>query len=161
MACVNFPNRYFNGSAHNFSTAFLNTSNGFSQHFQRFFQHFQREPNGYPTLFQRFKPFNGKALVYVFLWEVTFIQRKAFLFCFFLMCHLVGIWAKGSAEMLSKESAYLSWSIALIKTITKKSEELGKVNNFQCVLGILKHTKDWQYTKEWWAFIHCTGHCVG
>ena len=29
MACVNFPNGFFNGLAHNFSMAFLNTSNGF------------------------------------------------------------------------------------------------------------------------------------
>ena len=29
MACVNFPNGFFNGLAHNFTTAFLNTPTGF------------------------------------------------------------------------------------------------------------------------------------
>ena len=46
----------FSTALHIIFQLFLNTSNGFSQHFQRFFQHFQREPNGYPTLCQRFKP---------------------------------------------------------------------------------------------------------
>ena len=43
MACVNFPNGFFNDSARNFSTTFLNTSNAFSN-----------TSNGNPTGIQRF-----------------------------------------------------------------------------------------------------------
>ena len=60
MACVNFPNRFFNGSAHNFTTAFLNTPNGFSNTSNAF----SNTSKGYPTGIQRFA--NGKVLVYVF-----------------------------------------------------------------------------------------------
>ena len=56
-ACMNFPNGFFqkknflfNCLAHNFSMAFLNTSNGFSN-----------TSNRDPTGIQCFKPFNGKA----------------------------------------------------------------------------------------------------
>ena len=55
-------------------SGFTNNFNGFSQHLQRVvqrFQNFQRGPTGNPTLSQRFKPFHGKALVYVFPRAVT------------------------------------------------------------------------------------------
>ena len=70
MACVNFPNEFFNGSAHNFSTAFLNTSNGFANPSNAFsntsngdLTDIQPFANAFPMLCQCFKPFNGKALV--------------------------------------------------------------------------------------------------
>ena len=70
MACGTFSIGFFNGSAQRlFSTpptGFPNTSNAFSDTSNGNPTGTQRVPNGYPTLCQRFKPFNGKALVYVF-----------------------------------------------------------------------------------------------
>ena len=59
MACVNFPNGFFNGLAQFY--------NGFSQHSNRFSNTsnaFSNTSKGYPTGIQRFA--NGKVLVYVF-----------------------------------------------------------------------------------------------
>ena len=57
MACINFPNGFFNGSAHNFSTAFLNTSNAFSNTsnaFSNTSNAFSNTSNRNPTGTQRF-----------------------------------------------------------------------------------------------------------